>query len=107
MISNDTILIVLAAVVACVLAFYFIVARENKDHSEPTDPSKFQERVLREKIAWLVKHVDRLNEEKMMLNDKIKAIHFSQGIEREQTRYLTSNLNAHTGLQKPTHGGAE
>jgi len=113
MLNSQTTLLIGVSLVLGALVIYFVLnnylvlnqysRKENKTHK--VNVEHMNNEALKAKIKELFKDVERLQEEKNSLNDKIAAIHYSQGIEREQTKYLTSNLNAHTSMGTPMHGG--
>ena len=106
MLTNQNTLLIGVALALSALVVYLVLnqseKKDNKNNNVNVNVDNMNELALKKKIAELFKDVERLQEEKNSLSDKIAAIHYSQGIEREQTKYLTSNLNAHTNLTAHT-----
>lgn len=72
---------------------YYARQGENK-----VDLSGVSDDALRALIQKLTDRIEEMEFEDKKLRDKITALQTMSGIEREQTKYLTANVNKSTGV---------
>lgn len=88
-------LVILAFVLACVSVVTFLIMtfmpkNEKKEKLGVSDAFETQLMTLIEKLS---KKLEDMEVQDKRLNEKIAALQLMSGIEREQTKYLTANVN--------------
>jgi len=112
--NKSDIVFITFAFIASVLVYWFLSENTKTDTridyavntTSAVDIDSMDKQSLKDKVNDLQRKIERIQEDKMMLSDKISALQFGAGIEREQTKYLTSNINSHTQMGVPMHGNA-
>jgi hypothetical protein len=82
------------AVIATFLLMMFMPKHEKKHkHHENLDTSDIPDKALRPLIEKLSKKLEEMELRDKQLKERISALQLMSGIEREQTKYLTANVN--------------
>jgi hypothetical protein len=72
----------------------FMPKHEKKHkHHENLDTSDIPDKALRPLIEKLSKKLEEMELRDKQLKERISALQLMSGIEREQTKYLTANVN--------------
>lgn len=83
----------IVAVVISISLMYYARQGENK-----VDLSGVPDDALRALVQKLTNKIEEMEFEDKKLRDKISALQTMSGIEREQTKYLTANVNKTLGV---------
>lgn len=88
-------LVILAVVLACVSVVTFLIMTfmPKNEKKEKLDVSNAFEKQIVSLIEKLSKKLEDMEVQDKRLNEKIAALQLMSGIEREQTKYLTTNVN--------------
>ena len=76
----------------CIYLFYYHTNRENSEYKR-IDPDVVPDAPLRTLIQQLSDKIDGVTLENRKNKDKIDALQLSDGVSREQTKYLTATVN--------------
>lgn len=91
-------LTILAILLACAVVLTFLLVmfmpkHDKKHHRENLDTSDIPDKALRPLIEKLSKKLEDMELRDKQLKERISALQLMSGIEREQTKYLTANVN--------------
>jgi hypothetical protein len=98
--ENQTFLIVLALGVAGIFLAQHLSTNEARAAQEYVDALDNGEKLPRDNLSMkdvvkdLLSKIKSLEREKIVQNDKLSSLHQSIAIDREQTKFLTSKINA-------------
>jgi competence protein ComGC len=86
-------LIILSIIFVCAIVVAFLLMAFFPKHEEKVDISGVPDKDLRPLVEMLTKKLEDMELQDKKLKEKISALQLMSGIEREQTKYLTANVN--------------
>jgi len=82
----------LAIVAVALMVFYFLISSKKPDENAE-HRLFFDSKELTNAVEKLTKKIDEMDCRVMRNEEKVKNLQLSESIEREQTKYLTANVN--------------
>lgn len=86
-------LTILSIVLACAAALTFLLMAFMPKNEKKVDISNVPDKALRPLVEKLSKKLEDMELQDKQLKERISALQLMAGIEREQTKYLTANVN--------------
>lgn len=86
-------LTILSIVLACASALAFLLITFMPKNEKKVDISNVPDKALRPLVEKLSKKLEDMELQDKQLKERISALQLMSGIEREQTKYLTANVN--------------
>ncbi len=86
-------LTILSIVLVCVTALTFLLMAFMPNNEKKVDISNVPDIALRPLVEKLSKKLEDMELQDKQLKERISALQLMSGIEREQTKYLTANVN--------------
>ena len=84
-------LTIFAIVAVALVVFYFLISYRSAENMEHREDPKSKE--LQQLVDKLKKKIEEMEFKDKQTEQKIKDLQRSEAIEREQTKYLTANVN--------------
>ncbi len=86
-------LTILSIVLVCAAALTFLLMTFMPKNEKKVDVSNVPDKSLRPLVEKLSKKLEDMELQDKQLKERISALQLMSGIEREQTKYLTANVN--------------
>ena len=84
---------ILLIILACVATVTFLLVSFMQKQDEKVDISVVPDKTLRPLVEKLSEKLEDMKLQDKQLKEKISSLQLMSGIEREQTKYLTANVN--------------
>jgi cytochrome c-type biogenesis protein CcmH/NrfG len=84
---------ILLIILACAATVTFLLVSFMQKQDEKVDTSVVPDKTLRPLLEKLLEKLEDMKLQDKQLKEKISSLQLMSGIEREQTKYLTANVN--------------
>lgn len=84
---------ILLIILACAAAVTFLLVSFMQKQDEKVDISVVPDKTLRPLVEKLSEKLEDMKLQDKQLKEKISSLQLMSGIDREQTKYLTANVN--------------